>query len=350
MSKRLAVFGAGAIGGQVGARLAHAGHDVTIIDPWEPQVVAISNNGLTIQLQGDEQLYSPRIIRESELEKLDGPIDILFLSVKSYDTLSAIEMISPYLGPDSWVVSMQNSINEELIAPIIGPDRTLGGVILINAVLLTPGRITSSTSVSGSGVKPSPGVYAGEFSGPAGTKAQELQALLSSVWPAETTDNLLLERWTKLATNCMVNPVSGLSTLGSKNLMENPTARKLMVKIGAEVIKTADAHGYQIEHILGDYSPEEFCAAAEGSNSALDENMAERATRMNPEAKSSMLQDVLRGRRTEIDYFNGLVDRKASEKGIETPLNRAMVDLIHKVENGEISPGIEALEQVRHFI
>ena len=174
MGKRLAVFGAGAIGGQVGARMFAAGHDVTLIEPWPEQFRAIRDSGLRIEDENGPVLVRPPVVRPDRLHLLD-PVDILFLAVKSYDSDAAVERILPRLSPQAWVVSTQNGINEEIIAQRIESGRILGVVILINAVLEAPGRIQVSTqSVSRSSNLNAPGAYVGEYAGSSDSKAQEV--------------------------------------------------------------------------------------------------------------------------------------------------------------------------------
>jgi len=350
MAKRIVVYGAGAIGGQVGARLSAAQDDVTLVDPWEPQVETVQRQGMVVHDADGEHRYDPRIIRPTELDQLGGLVDILFMCVKSYDTVSALNTILPYLAPDSWVVSLQNSINEEVIAPVVGAERTFGGAILINAVLLDPGHVTWSTSISQSGGGPSPGVIMGEYLRPAGPKTEELRGIMDAVWPAVTSDNLMLERWTKLITNCMVNVTAGISGLRSAALLADPLARDIIVGIAAEALHVAHADGYDVEHIMGVYSPEQVHSCAAGASTEVQDDLAIRSTRIKPEAATSLLQDVLRGRVTEVEYFNGLIARKGAEKGVPTPLNAAATNLMHQIERGEVASTPKSLESLRPLL
>jgi 2-dehydropantoate 2-reductase len=350
MTKKIVVYGAGAIGGQVGARLSAAQDDVTLVDPWEPQVETVQRQGMVVHDADGEHHYDPRIIRPAELERLGGSVDILFMCVKSYDTASALENILPYLAPDALVVSLQNSINEEIIAPVVGAERTYGGAILINAVLLDPGHVTWSTSISQSGGGPSPGVIMGEYLRPAGPKTEELRGIMDAVWPAVTSDNLMLERWTKLITNCMVNVTAGISGLRSAALLANPLARDIIVGLAAEALHVAHADGYDVEHVMGVYSPEQVHACAVGASTEVQDDLAVRATRIKSEAATSLLQDVLRGRLTEVEYFNGLIARKGSENGVTTPLSTAVTDLMHQVERGEVASAPESMDSLRPLL
>ena len=223
---RLVIYGAGAIGGQITVRLANAGLDPLVVEPWDAQREAIQSRGLTMQTEdGGEEHASPSTIAPHELAE---EIELLFLCVKSYDTMEALAVIKPWLADDSLLVSMQNSINEEWIAPEVGAARTVGCVILVNGSFLEPGRVQAAGSVSrASAAATLPGVYVGEYGIPAGTSARRVAAVLGHVWPAEPVDDLLHERWSKMVNNTMLNPVSAVGGMRSAELLANADARRI---------------------------------------------------------------------------------------------------------------------------
>src|SRR5205085_8954096 len=133
--KRIVVVGAGAIGGYTGGNLAHNGFDVTLVDPWPEHVEAIRRDGLALEGITPEEfvLARPKILHLTEVQHLgkQPPIDIAFISVKSYDTEWATMMIRQYLAPSGYVVSLQNCINEERIAALVGWGKTAGAIAAI---------------------------------------------------------------------------------------------------------------------------------------------------------------------------------------------------------------------------
>jgi 2-dehydropantoate 2-reductase len=338
LSEKIVVYGAGAIGGQVGALMHAAGHDVTIVEPWAPQLRALLDGGLTIhdEAAGPSEHFSPPAIAPEELAGLAGPIDVLFLAVKSFDTMASLEAVLPYLAPDGLVVSMQNSNNEEWIGPVVGNERMVGGVILINAVLLEPGHVTLTSSVSRASTanRDMPGVYVGEYLAPVGANATRVAGLLNSVWPARAVDDLMHERWSKLATNTMINTVSAISGLRSAEALATPSVRKLMIALAAESLRVAEAEGHLLETLLGDYSAVDIHAGAMGRSNVVDEGLASRAALVSAGATTSMLQDVLRDRQTEVDFFSGLTADKGLAHGIPTPFCLASTAMVHRVEAG----------------
>ena len=146
MEKRIAVVGAGAIGGYTGGHLANNGFDVTLLDPWPDHVEAIRRDGLALEGMTEAEFVCarPRTMHLSEAQHLakERPIDIAMVAVKSYDTEWATRLIAQYLAPDGYVVSLQNCMNEETIAGVVGWDRTVGAIpALLGAELYAPGRV-----------------------------------------------------------------------------------------------------------------------------------------------------------------------------------------------------------------
>src|ERR1041385_3205107 len=144
MNKRIAVVGAGALGGYVGGSLAHHGRDVTLIDPWPEHVETIRSRGLELDGVTPEEKFVVRkinILHLTEVQSLArNPVDIAFVAVKSYDTAWATALIKPYLSPEGFVVSLQNCMNEETIAGIVGWGRVVGVIASLISVALYEAR------------------------------------------------------------------------------------------------------------------------------------------------------------------------------------------------------------------
>ena len=276
MGKRLALIGAGAMGGQAGAKLTAAGEDIVLIDPWEANVEAMRQRGITIQYR-DQVIHCPkvRVLHSSEVHHLREPIDILFVFVKSFDTEWAVNLVLPYLSADSWVVSLQNCINEYIIEPLVGAHHVLGGVLMANGQMFEPGMITSYSPDSSEADFQQLALTVGELMGPATHRAREVAKLLDSTWPATTTDNLLEERWNKMVVNCMGNALCGITGLTTREGLQHPECRRLMIQLGAESIRVIWALGFTVHTIyLGNFTAEECIATAEGQSDAADRGLA----------------------------------------------------------------------------
>ncbi len=340
----IVVYGAGAIGGQMAVRLANAGLDPLVVEPWAPHREKARVSGLRVRDErtGAEEHASLRVVAPGEL----SAADVVFLCVKSYDTMEALSVVKPLLGSGGLVVSMQNSINEEWIAPEVGSERVAGGVILVNGSFLEPGVVEASSSVSRATASVElPGVYVGEHERRAGENARRAAEVLGSVWRSEVIDDLAHERWSKMVNNTMLNPVSAIGGMRSAELLGDAEARRLAVRLAAETMRVAEAEGHRLDVIMGEYAAADVHATAAGETDAVERGLAERALRVSPRAMTSMRQDVQRGRRTEVDYFSGLVARKGAAHGIATPYCEAVTELVHRVESGSLSPGRSAIRE-----
>jgi 2-dehydropantoate 2-reductase len=266
------------------------------------------------------------------------PIDIAFVAVKSYDTEWATMLIKPYLAPDGYVVSLQNCVNEEKIAGIVGWGKTLGVIASVISVDMRDAARVVRTAAKG-GEKHT--VFrVGEVHGVITKRVQELVDLFKRIDSAKGTTNLWGERWSKLSQNGMRNGVSALTNLTSPQCDLNPAVRRFSIQLGAEAVRVAQALGYQLEKI-GGARPELYDLAAGGNADAmteLEEHMIARA-KENPrgdEQRPSMAQDIRKRRRTEIDFMNGYIVEKARTLGIPTPAHEKLVALVTKLERGEI--------------
>jgi 2-dehydropantoate 2-reductase len=347
MGKKLAFMGAGAVGGYVGGHLARAGEDVTLIDPWPEHIDTIKRDGLQLEGTQGEHLVHPKALHLHEVQSLfKDPVDIAFVCTKSYDTVWATAMISQYLAPGGFVVSLQNSINEERIAGVVGWGRVVGCIassISVNAY--KPGHVTRTVQPGGPGYT----VFrVGEVHGRITPRVEELATMLTAIDSAKATPNLWGERWTKLVVNSMGNGVSAITGLGGKDMTLNPEIRRLSIRLAGEAISVGQALGFNLESIRG-VEADVIKAAAQGDRQAYEQveaDMLRRVDRMTDEGRPSTGQDILKGRRTEIDFINGLVAEKGDEAGIPTPTHKALVDVVKQVERSEAQPSPSLVNRV----
>jgi 2-dehydropantoate 2-reductase len=347
MGKRLAFIGAGAVGGYVGGHLARAGEDVTLIDPWPEHIETIKNRGLQLEGTQGEYLVHPKALHLHEVQSLfKDPVDVAFVCTKSYDTVWATQMISQYLAPGGFVVSLQNSINEERIAGVVGWGRVVGCIassISVNAY--KPGHVTRTVQPGGPGYT----VFrVGEPHGRITPRVEELARMLTAIDSAKATPNLWGERWTKLVVNSMGNGVSAITGMTGKEMVQSPETRRLSIQLAGEAIAVGQAHGFDLESIRG-VEPDVMRAAARGDRQAyerVEADMLKRLDRMTDEGRPSTGQDILKGRRTEIDFINGLVAEKGDEAGIPAPTHKALVEVVKQVERREVEPSPTLVQRV----
>jgi len=350
MSKRIAVVGAGALGGYVGGSLAHAGHDVTLIDAWPEHIETIRARGLELDGITPEEKFVVRAAKTMHIDEVQSlgrlPVDVAIVAVKSYDTAWATALIAPYLAPQGFVVSLQNCLNEETIAGVVGWGRTVGTVAsLISVDLHEAGRIRRT--IAKGGAKHT--VFrVGEPHGRITRRIQELTEWLSAVDSSKVTTNLWGERWSKLVQNGMGNGVTASTGLTSGECLRNPRIRSFQIRLGGEAVRVGQALGYDLEKIRG-LEPERLARAAEGDAGALAEVEAilvpkEGANPRGDIQRPSMAQDVLKGRRTEIDAMNGLIAAKGAALGIPAPSHAKLTAIVTQVERGERKPSPSLLD------
>jgi len=343
MQPRIAIVGTGAVGGYTGAHMAQAGEDVIFIDPWPEHVERMRTAGLRIShLTGEEFTTPVRALHLTDLQHLskERPIDIAFVCMKSYDTAWATQMIAQYLGPNGFVVSLQNCMNEETVAGVVGWGRTLGCIASsITVDLCEPGHVRRAAGKSrGKGHT----VYrVGEVHGRITDRAQEVRRLVDCADGALVTQNLWGERWSKLVTNVMGNGLSACTGMISRDMLNNDAIRRFGARLGSEAIRVGQALGYELEEI-SHLPPEVIARAGEGDPAATreyDEHRLAEARRPGGGAhRPSMGQDMVKGRRTEIEFLNGFVVRKGDEVGVATPANAALTDIVKRVELGDLQP------------
>jgi 2-dehydropantoate 2-reductase len=350
MGKKIVVLGAGAIGGYAGGHMARGGEDVTLIDPWPDHVNHMNKHGLRLDgVTTQECCVVPvKAIHLTDVQALSKgrPVDIAFICVKSYDTEWATAMIKQYLAPHGFVVSLQNCMNEETVARVAGPERTLGCIAsTIAAELIGPGHVQRNVPLGG---EEHVVFRVGEMHGRITDRALEVAALLRNADSAKATNNLWGERWSKLTVNAMRNGLSAATGLSGKQRDGNPKTRDISLRLGAEAIRVGWALGYRLEKIAG-VAAEKLVAAVDGDKKAraeVDADFDGQIAQRSDDQRPSMGQDMRKGRRTEIELINGLVAAKGDETGIPTPVNKALVQAVKRVERGEATAGPDVVAHI----
>jgi 2-dehydropantoate 2-reductase len=351
MARKIAIVGAGAVGGYAGAHMVQAGEDVTFIDPWPAHVEHMRQHGLRVTHAREvpEFCVPVRALHVTDAQRLAKakPIDIAFVCMKSYDTGWATMLIRQYLAPDGYVVSLQNCMNEETIAGIVGWGKTLGCVASrITVNLPEPGRVHRGAGKGG----PAHTVFrAGEVHGRITQRAEEVCRLVAHADSAKVTENLWGERWSKLVANAMANGLSACTGLSMVEMLQNDPIRRFSTRLGSEAIRVGQALGYRLEEIAH-LPPETIALAGEGDEAATracDEARLAEGARVSAEQLPSMGQDMQKGRRTEIEFLNGLVVREGEKVGLSCRANAVLTDIVKRVERDELKPDPRHITELR---
>src|ERR1044071_4981907 len=235
-------------------------------------------------------------------------------------------MIKPYLAPDGYAVSLQNCMNEETIAGIVGWGKTLGCIASsITVNLPAPRHIHRG---AGKGGAAHTVFRAGEVHGRITERAQEVCRLVGFSDSAKVTGNLWGERWSKLVTNAMANGIAACTGMTGGKMLASEPIRHFSTRLGSEAIRVGQALGYQLEDILHP-EPETIARAGEGGAAGVTAGDAQRfkdSGRTAAGQRPSMGQDMQKGRRTEIEFLNGLVAREGERLGVSCRANAGLTD------------------------
>jgi 2-dehydropantoate 2-reductase len=332
---RFLVWGAGAIGGTLGAHLARAGHDVTFVDRAGEHVAAIRSAGLRITGPLAEFIVRAPAFAP---EELDGTFEHVVLAVKAQDTDAATRALAPHLARDGYVMSAQNGLNELVIKSVVGDERTIGCFVNFGADYLEPGVI----QYAGRGA-----VVVGEIDGAVTPRLAELhRALRDFEERAVLTRNIWGYLWGKLGYGAQLF-ATALTNDSIADALAAPAYRDVYIELAREVMRVARARGITPEGFDG-FDPAAFAPEAESSRSerSLDDMVA--FNRRSAKTHSGVWRDIaVRKRRTEADAQLGPIVHLGAEVGVATPLVARLIELMHEVEEGRRPQGRETLDLLK---
>jgi len=310
---RALIAGAGALGSVFGGFLRRAGLDVTLLGRAD-HLAAVAAQGLIIDgIWGDHRVGGFAVATEAA--GLRGPFDVILISVKSYDTEALARTVAPLLAPGGVAISLQNGIgNVETLEAAIGAERTLGARVIFGAVVPAPGRVRVTVFADPTAI----GALESDEHPRRDAAARRWAELIDAAGvPAVYTDRLAALLWAKVFYNAALNPLGALLGVHYGALPEYTPSRALMDDVIDEAFDVARAERVPLPwSTAGEYRREFYGRLVPATY----------------DHRSSMLQDLERGRRTEIDAINGAVWRRGRAHDIKTPVNATLTRLIHAVE------------------
>ncbi len=314
------IWGAGAIGGILGAYWARAGVPVLMVDIVAEHVQACRTTGLFISGPVEEFRQIVPCVTPAELT---GCYATIVLAVKAQATDAAMAMLAPHLAPDGFVLSAQNGLNELAIARVVGEARTMGCFVNYGADWLGPGEILFGNRAA---------VVVGEIDGSVRDRTRRMHALLSVFEPgAVLTDNIWGYLWGKLAYGAMLFATALTPDSMSENFAD-PRRFVVFDQLAREVMAVASARGVSPVGFNG-FDPASFAPGAPQSGARSSIAALAEFNRHTAKTHSGIYRDLaVRKRKTEVDPQIGVIAELGLEAGIDTPAIRRLVELVHDIE------------------
>lgn len=326
---RYVVYGAGAIGGSLAAHLVEYGRDVVLVDRDEEHVAAINERGLRLSGPGVDITARARALTP---DQVDFPLDAVLLSVKSQHTADAMAVIAPRLSTDGYVVSLQNGLNEQVIAQYVGIDRVIGALVNWAADYESPGRIQYGGASN---------FVIGELSGGRTARVSALAADLYGVFDAEVSENVRGFLWSKQVSIAVLF-ATGITHLSISECLDTRDFQPAFAAIASEGIELADKHDVHLE-CLDDFDP-----------ALYRERQVRQALTLTADHYRSLLKQhtglyrdlAVRRRVSEVEGTIGRAVDLGADHGLPMPAHRRLLDMVHEIERGSRALSVENLHEL----
>lgn len=328
---KIAVMGAGALGTIIGALLTQKDADVTLITTNQEHLNALNTKGATIT----GKLNITITVKAIHPKEMNGIYDLVFLLVKHTQNEAALNQLLPHINSNSTICTLQNGIPEEMVSERAGKEKTIGGVISWGATMVLP-RVSMLTS------DPSRISFTiGEIDGEITPRIEKVTEILNLIGPTKIVNNLLGIRWSKLLMNSSFGVLSAITGGTGGEVTDNLISLKLIANLCNEAIMVSQAKGIKLEPFQGvDFYD---LALSKESNFESEIEPLKKLSEPLRGLKSSMLEDLLNNRRTEIDWINGLIIKEGEKYRIKTPYNMKVVKIIKDIEEGKRIPSFNNL-------
>ena len=334
LTEPVVIWGAGAIGGTLGAYWARAGVPVLLVDRMAEHVEACRTTGLTIE--GPIDTFT-QVVPAVTPDELEGTFGRIVLAVKAHHTPEALDALAPHLRDDGFVLSAQNGLNEIAIAKAIGDERTMGCFVNYASDWIAPGRILFGNRGA---------VVVGEIDGSIRDRTRSMFDLLRRFEPdAVLTDDVWSYLWGKLAYGAMLFATALTEDSMSANFAD-PRRTPVWIALGREVMAVAAARGVR-PHGFGEFRPEAFAPDASEDDARRVIAWLADYTSRTAKTHSGIYRDLaVRRRRTEVDAQIGIIAELGREEGLSTPVLDRLVALVHDLEDGRRQLSFDTLNEL----
>lgn len=337
--KRYAIYGAGSLGTVLGAYITKNGGKIDLINRNKAHVEALKEKGATIN--GTIEMTVP--VTAIFSDEMKDKYDVILLLTKQLLNKEVVTYLKDYLADDGVIVTLQNGLPEPEIADIIGANRTMGCVVEWGATLSAPG-VCTLTSEPGS-----LSFHMGKMDGITDEKFKEVKELLELMCPVHEESNLIGARWSKLLINATF---SGLGTVVGGvfgDVSENKDARKVAIRCMKECIDVGYAAGTEFAPVQGKNITALFYYKG-ATKRAIATMLIPIAMKKHRNIEPSMLQDLKKNKPCEIDAINGVVCQWGRKCGVATPINDKIVEIIKKIEKGELKAEASNIKMFDEFL
>ena len=329
---RIAIYGAGSLGTILGAFISKAGVNIELINRNKAHVEALQTKGAKVV--GTMEFTQP-VVAYTPAE-MSGQYDIVFLMTKQQHNSEVVQMLKGYLAADGVLVTFQNGLPEVQIASVLGEERVLGCTVAWGATLQSPGvcELTSAPDALSFSL--------GAISKSKNKHFDKVKELLEMMGTVDVEENFLGTRWSKLLINAAFSGMSAVLGCTFGEAAGPRGSRRIVQALIKECIDVCQAGGIRIEPVQG----KDIVKLLNYTNPlkrAFSFFIIPIAIRKHAKLKASMLQDLEKGKLTEVDAINGAVSEFGRKVGCPTPMNDKVVEIIHNIEQGKLRPSFDNL-------
>ena len=330
---RIAIYGAGSLGTILGAFISKAGVPIELINRNKAHVAALNEKGA--QVVGTMNFNQPVVAYTPD--EMSGTYDILFLMTKQQHNAEVVQMLKGFLAPDGVLVTFQNGLPEVQLAEVLGEERVLGCTVAWGATMQSPGvcELTSEPDALSFSL--------GAISKQLSKHFAKVKELLEMMGTVEVEENFLGTRWSKLLINAAFSGMSAVLGCTFGEAAGPKDSRRIVQALIKECIDVCQVGGIRIEPVQG----KDIVKLLNYTNAlkrAFSFFIIPIAIRKHAKLKASMLQDLEKGKLTEVDAINGAVSEYGRMVNFPTPVNDKVVEIIHRIEKGELTPSFDNLK------
>ncbi len=321
---KIAVVGAGAIGGVTAALMTKAGWDPILVCKHADTLAQVTSPGLVVTRLGETHTVPVRGVLT--IAELPRDLDIVFHATKANDCVAVARELLPYLHEASIVVSMQNGISEDALAGVLGRERVAGCVENLAVTLKGPGEI----DVTSEGA-----FILGHIDHKQDERIKLIQPMLDAVQPTRISDNIMGELYAKLMFNACINALTAINGVSLGKLLAVRKIRSVFIALMQETLSVADAVGIRLAPAPGGLNLRKLLTGGHLWDQFKRHLILCIVGIKHGRIRPSTLQSLERGRPTEIDYLNGYICDRAAEHSIPVPVNQAVVTMVKEIEAGK---------------